>query len=102
MKAIGILSLMIALGIGAYITLNQQKSSGAAPGDNTAKRTISKAKRIQAKAMLVTVSSAIRTFEAQNERLPESLDELESEGFLDRIPQGLDYDPESGEVSLAD
>ena len=100
MKALGLLSLVLALGIAAWLTVKQQDAGE--PNRKAAEVAVQKANRVQAKAALATVSSAIRLFKAQVGRLPVDLNELESEGFLDRVPQGLDYDPDSGNITLSE
>ena len=101
MKAFGLIALMLGLGIAAWLTVKQQKPEGPS-GQNTAKIAVSKANRIQAKAQLGGVSSAVNLFKVQEGRLPNSLQELADKEFLDRVPNGLDYDPETGEVSVAE
>lgn len=54
---------------------------------------------------LTTLQRAVQTFVAGEERLPASLQELVTEGYLPKLPDvprgmGFHYDPTSGRVSL--
>jgi hypothetical protein len=101
MKFFGILSLLIGLGIAAWLAVNQQKPGGEM-SQTTAEAAVQSGKRSQGKAQILTVQSAVRSFQAVEGRLPRSLAELEEKEYLDRLPSGVDYDAGTGQVTLSE
>jgi hypothetical protein len=59
-----------------------------------------KAEEAKDTANLAIVRSAISQFHGSQGRYPDSLEELVSKGFLDRLPKGITYDKETGEVKF--
>jgi hypothetical protein len=51
-------------------------------------------------ANLAIIRSAISQFRGSQGRYPDSLQELVSKGYMDRVPDGISYDKESGEVNF--
>jgi hypothetical protein len=51
-------------------------------------------------ANLAIVRSAITQFRGSQGRYPDSLQELISKGYVDRVPQGIIYDKETGEAKF--
>ena len=49
-------------------------------------------------ANLAIIRSAISQFRGSEGRYPDSLQELVSKNFMDRVPQGINYDKETGTV----
>jgi membrane protein implicated in regulation of membrane protease activity len=47
------------------------------------------------------LTDAVWKFKADRERFPNTLQELVEAGFLDRVPQGFDYDAHTGNVTLS-
>lgn len=47
---------------------------------------------------LRSVKDAVNRFRVDQGRLPGSLPELVERGFLDHVPEGIEYDPTTGEV----
>lgn len=101
MKALGLLTVLFAMAISAYLMLGQRAPGEAGPTAVQAKHLEDKARDASALAAQVQLQSVVRSFEAAEGRLPKSLDELKEKSYVDRIPAGLDYDAASGTVSLA-
>ena len=57
-------------------------------------------KAVEAKgtANLAIIRSAIAQFRGSQGRYPESLQELQEKGYLDRVPDGISYDKGTGEA----
>lgn len=100
MKAFGIVTVLIAMLVSMILFLRP----GAGPDAPTAQNApviIEKAKVAVQVADLGSLKSVIETFKASKERYPLSLDELKDEGYIDRVPGGVVYDPATGAVSPA-
>lgn len=65
---------------------------------DTLKSSSDKAEDAKDLANLAVIRSAISRFRGSQGRYPDSLDELKSKGYVDRVPQGIAYDKETGEV----
>lgn len=103
MKAMGMIGLLLAMGISGYLVMMQLKAGRTAGGvDTSGARGIQAAENAAKKAAstenLEAVRMVVRTFESMNGRWPASLEELRAAGLLESIPEGLDYDPQTGEV----
>lgn len=103
MKAFGLIGLLLTMGIAGYVVMLQLKAgktSGAV--DTNSARGIQAAENAARKAAsaenLDAVKLMVKTFETLNGRWPASLDELRTAGLLESVPEGLDYDPQTGEV----
>jgi predicted negative regulator of RcsB-dependent stress response len=57
-----------------------------------------KAKEAAATADLAIIRSAIIQFKGSQGRYPDSLEELKTKGYIDRVPEGVSYDGGTGEV----
>jgi len=51
-------------------------------------------------ANLAIIRTAITQFHGSQGRYPDSLQELISKGYVDRVPQGISYDKETGEAKF--
>lgn len=101
MKALGLLTLLFAMALSAYLMLGHREPGQAGPTALQAKHLEDKARDAGALAAQAQLQSVVRSFEASEGRLPQSLDELKAKGYVDRIPGGLLYDPARGEVRPA-
>jgi hypothetical protein len=57
-----------------------------------------KAEEAKDTANLVIIRSAINQFRGAQGRYPDSMEELLSKGFIDRVPKDVVYDKETGEI----
>lgn len=57
-----------------------------------------KAEEAKDTANLAIIRSAIISFKGSQGRYPADLEELRSKGYIDRIPEGILYDKETGEI----
>jgi hypothetical protein len=104
MKAFGFIALILAMGISAWLVmmqLNAGKNSPVTTDAHSIAAAENAAKRAVAADNLDNVRRLVRDFQAQNGRLPASLDELRTSGLIDKVPDGLTYNAETGEVAAA-
>jgi hypothetical protein len=100
MKNIIIALIAVLIAWFAYTQIKDQKKP-----DNTAtkyaeglKSSEEKAKDAADTANLAIIRSAITQFRGSQGRYPDSLQELISKGYIDRVPDSIIYDKETGEV----
>ena len=102
MRAFGFVSLLLTLGIIGYLMMKQQE-----PGNNegtnpaTARVVEDAAMRAAKTAALTEVKAAINTYRTSHEKWPVDLNALVDDGQLNRVPSGVQYDPQTGEVTVA-
>ena len=65
------------------------------------KRAISRIEQKMEEQKAELVRSAIKQFQTQTGSYPSSLNELVDRGYLQSVPSGLNYDPSTGTVSVA-
>lgn len=99
MKAFGILAVLIAMVVSMVMFLRPGAGPDAPTAQN-APQIIEKAEVAVAKADLGSLVRVISAFQSEKERLPASLDELKELGYIDRVPDGVAYDPATGQVTL--
>lgn len=97
MKAFGILAVLIAMLVSMILFLRPGAGPDA-PTPQNARHIEDKAREAVAVADLSSLKSVIDTFQAAKERYPSSLDELKDLGYIDRVPAGVVYDPQTGSV----
>ena len=105
MKAFGLISLLLTLGIVAYMMVGSggpgpSAASQLAEAQN-AKHMEDSARRAMAGNNLDAVRASINAYHAMKNQWPASLDELKDGDFAVKIPDGVTYDPSTGEVKLA-
>ncbi len=114
MRAFGLISLLLAAALIAWLTLRQvgATSNSAAQGAGTGitvptgdmgnakalQREVEQARRAVATDDLESVRRAITMYRAQEGRNPDNLGQLAEKGLIDHVPAGLNYDPASGKV----
>jgi competence protein ComGC len=98
MRAFGFISLLLTLAIVAYLMMNQV--SGEGTNQATAKSTELAAIRAANTAKLVELNNAVMTYHRTQEKWPPNLEAVVEAGFINRVPSGVKYDPETGAVSL--
>jgi competence protein ComGC len=98
MRAFGFISLLITLAIVGYLMMNQTSGEGTNAG--TAKSSEMAAERAANAAKLVELNNAVMTYHRTNEKWPPNLDAVVEAGFINRVPNGVKYDPETGAVTL--
>lgn len=98
MRAFGFISLLLTLGIIGYLMMNQQDGEGTNAA--TAKTTELRAEHAANTAKLVELKTAVQTYHQAQEKWPASLDAVVEAGYINRIPDGMNYDPATGEVTL--
>jgi len=103
MKAFGLIALLAAMAIAAYLMIGAgtHEPSANAPTPQNAHNLIDKAQNAVAIADLSSLKNVIETYKAAKGKLPASLDQLKDEGYIDRVPGGVSYDPATGAVSPA-
>ena len=111
--------LAAAVSLGLIACGEKQPASTVAPSTNQAATggnpltapvdylgAVGKAQKVAAKtADLISLNQAIRLFHASEDRFPNDLNELVSEGYLPRLPTlgagtKLSYNPARGEVRI--
>ncbi len=102
MKAFGMISLLITLGIIGYMMAEQQKPGGNGEiGAVEAKKAEDVAANMMAREKLRDVTAAVQAYKAEKGKFPPDLQALVDAGSLARVPGGLQYNAETGEVSVA-
>lgn len=102
MKAFGLITILFAMAIAAYLTLGPRNAPPEAGTPQNAKHLEDKAREAVAVTDLSSLKTVIDTFQASKERYPSSLQELKDLGYIERIPNGVNYDPQTGAVTPAD
>jgi hypothetical protein len=105
MKAFGLLSLLLTLGIVAYMMVGNggpgpSAASQLAEAQN-AHHMEDSARRAMAASNLDAVRASINAYHSAKGQWPASLDELKDGDFAVKVPDGVVYDASSGEVKLA-
>lgn len=99
MKAVGILTVLIAMLVSLILFLRPGASPEAGTPQN-APAIVEKAKDARDVADLAVLKGVIQNFQAEKERLPVSLDELKELGYINQVPVNVVYDPASGALSV--
>ena len=99
MRAFGFISLLLTLGIIGYLMMGQTESAGL--NQATADGALQGAERAAGQAKLAEMKLAITTYHRSLEKWPPNLEAVVEAGFINRVPNGLNYDPATGEVTLA-
>lgn len=99
MKAFGILAIFVAMIVSLFMFLRPGAGPDAGTPQN-APQLIQKAEAAVDKADLGSLVRVISAFQSEKERLPTSLEELKELGYIDRVPDGVIYDPATGQVRL--
>jgi hypothetical protein len=104
MKAFGLISLLLVLGVAAYLMVGRGPAAPGAPASSQldqaagARAMEDKARDAMGRADLANLRTQISAFQMNHGRRPASLDELKEAGLIAIIPAGLSYDPATGEV----
>lgn len=101
MKAFGLILLLIAMAVSGYLMIGAGTHEPNAPTPQNAQNLIEKAHNAVAIADLSSLKSVIDTYKAAKGKLPDSLQQLKDEGYIDRVPGGVNYDPATGAVTPA-
>jgi hypothetical protein len=101
MKAFGLITLLAAMAIAAYLMIGAGTHEPNAGTPQNAQNLIEKAHNAVNIADLSSLKSVIDTYKAAKGKLPDSLQQLKDEGYIDRVPGGVTYDPATGAVSPA-
>jgi competence protein ComGC len=98
MKGLGLISLLLTLGIIAFLLAKQVGETSQGPSVNQAKAMEDKARDAMAEAGAVQLKASIAAFHEAKQRWPNNLDELRDAGMIDHVPADMDYDPATGDV----
>jgi competence protein ComGC len=98
MKAFGLISMLMTLGIIAFVLVKQVGETSQGVPIAQAKVEEDQARDAMALAGEVQLKTSIDTFHDEKQRWPASLDELMTAGLIDHVPANVDYDPATGEV----
>jgi hypothetical protein len=101
MKAFGLIILLVAMAVAGYLMIGAGTHEPNAPTPQNAHNLIEKAQNAVAVADLSSLKNVIDTYKAAKGKLPESLQQLKDEGYIDRVPGGVNYDPATGAVTPA-
>lgn len=80
-------------------TKGDGKSQGAEGYVANLQRAEDKARAAVSLDNLANVKSAVERFQGEKGHLPGSLQECVEAGYLEKVPQGLSYDPATGNVT---
>ena len=106
MKAFGLISLLLVLGIVGYLMVGKGPASEGGPAMSQldqakqARSIEDKARSAMAQADLANIRTQVNVFQMHHGRKPASLQELKDEGLIALIPEKAAYDPATGEVTL--
>jgi competence protein ComGC len=98
MKAFGLISMLMTLGIIAFVLVKQVGETSQGVPIAQAKVEEDQARDAMALAGEVQLKTSIDSFHEEKQRWPTSLDELRTAGFIEYVPANVDYDPATGEV----
>lgn len=101
MRAFGFISLLLTLGIIGYLMMDQQKTGDGDINAATAKKAEDMATKMVMKDRVAMVQKAVETYKTDKEKLPASLQDLVDGEYLNLVPNGVSYDPQTGIVSAA-
>jgi len=105
MKAFGLISLLLVLGICGYLMVGNGSTGPNATSElgqaAAAKGEETRARNAMALAKIPELKGALLSFQTAKGRWPASLDELKETGFIQEIPAGVTYDPATGSVAGA-
>ncbi len=96
MKGLGILVVTITLAIGAWWMMKAADSSSATGGAPSAKAAQDAARRVEAQQRADSVSRQLIVYKNEKGSFPKDLEELQAAGFIERVPQDVNYDPATG------
>jgi hypothetical protein len=99
MRALGFVSLLLTLGIIAFMLMKQTGEAQQGVSVVQAKVMEDKATDAMALASEVQLKTVISQFHEEKQRWPASLDELKAAGLIDVVPGNVDYDPTTGELT---
>ncbi|HTB22646.1 MAG TPA: hypothetical protein VK914_08075 [bacterium] len=99
MRALGFVSLLLTLGIIAFMLMKQTSETQHGVSVVQAKVMENQATDAMALASQAQLKMVIAQFHEDKERWPASLDELKTDGLIDVVPGNVDYDPATGEVT---
>ncbi len=98
MKALGILTVVIAMLVSLFLVLRP----GAGPDAPTAQNApalVEKAEGARDVSNLAVLRGAVQRFQAEKDRLPSGLEELREQGYIEQVPTSVAYDPVTGALS---
>ena len=98
MKAFGLISMLMTLGIIAFVLVKQVGETSQGVPIAQAKVEEDQARDAMAMAGEVQLKATIETFHDEKQRWPNSLEELRTAGLIETVPADVDYDPATGEV----
>ena len=101
MRAFGFISLLLTLGIIGYMMMEQQKNGDGEMNAATAKKAEDMATKMVMKDRVAMVQKAVETYKTDKEKLPADLQALVDGEYLNMVPNGISYDPQTGTVSVA-
>jgi predicted negative regulator of RcsB-dependent stress response len=96
--------IVIVIAIGAWFAYEQFKAAEKKPDNavtkyaDTLKTDRDKAEEAKDTANLAVLRSAVIQFHGSQGRYPESLQELITKGYVDRVDQNIQYNKETGEI----
>ncbi len=99
MRALGIVSMLLALAVVAYLASRQLQGHGGGPSAVLAAHDEARARDAMAQVDVVRVTEAVTRYRAEKAALPANLDELKSAGMLGDVPADVAYDPATGRVT---
>lgn len=101
MRAFGFISLLLTLGIIGWLMMDQQKTGDGDINAATAKKAEEMATKMVMKDRIAMVQKAVETYKTDKEKLPASLQDLVAGDYLNQVPNGVNYNAETGEVTAA-
>jgi hypothetical protein len=93
------ISILLCVAIMGYLTVMQMggpKSAGGSGAGMNYKRAEESAKKAVILIERQQVETAIREYYVRNQKYPPDMETLLKEGFITKIPEGLQYNPENG------
>jgi competence protein ComGC len=99
MKVFGLLSLLLTLGIIAFLMVKQLGDGGQGLNPVQAKVEEDQARDAMALAGEVQLKTTLEAFHDEKQRWPASLDELKADGLIEYVPANVNYDPATGELT---
>jgi competence protein ComGC len=103
MKAFGLITLLLVLGIVGYLIVRQGPAGqdmGLTEVAAQAHQAGDRARSAMLTADLANIRTQVNVFQMRHNRKPASLQELKDEGQIALIPEKAVYDPATGEVTL--
>jgi hypothetical protein len=101
-KLFGLFLVLVLMVVGIRLMRTEPEpapATGLEGYTNQLQRAEDKARDVVGATNVSAAKNAVERFQGEQGRNPESLQEAVDKGYLDKVPQGVAYDPSTGQVT---